>query len=44
MCTQKSVESHQDYIRRFSQKRNKLLDATDANAVSAFTYALPMRL
>lgn len=31
-------ESLQDYIRRFSQTRNELLDAIDINVVSAFTY------
>lgn len=37
-CIQKSGESLRDYIRRFSQKRNELPDATDADVVSAFTY------
>jgi hypothetical protein len=31
-------ESLWDYIQRFSQKRNELLDATDVDIVSAFTY------
>lgn len=37
-CAQKSRESLRDYIRRFSQKRNELPNATDTGVVSAFIY------
>lgn len=37
-CVQRSMKSLWDYIQRFSQKKNELPDATDANIVSAFTY------
>jgi hypothetical protein len=37
-CAHKSGDRVQDYIQRFSQKRNELTDATDVDVVSAFTY------